>query len=378
MSSKRILIFSTSYYPFVGGAEVAVKEITDRLADIQFDLITAKQKDNLPEVEKVGSINVYRLGSGSPLLDKVFLPFHGAIFALRLNKKNHYDSFWCIMATFASGAAYIANFFQKKVPIILTLQEGDSEGHLRYRWLGLINLSWRLALKRTSLLTTISTYLLNRARKLGYTGEAIIIPNGVDVKKFTTDVLSRAFDKNGITLITTSRLVEKNGIGDVIEALPLLPDNVKFHILGTGPLENNLKFKIENLKLKGRVEMLGFVDQEKIPDYLHHADIFIRPSLSEGMGISFIEAMAAGLPVIATPVGGIVDFLRDGETGLFCEVKNPESIAKQVLRLIEDDVLRKTIVENAKKMVKEKYDWDLIANEMKKKIFDPAIAGQVR
>ena len=372
MSPKKILIFSTSYYPFVGGAEVAVKEITDRLADIQFDLITAKQKDNLPEVEKVGNINVYRLGSGSPLLDKLLLPFHGAIFALRLNKKNHYDSFWCIMATFASGAAYIANFFQKKVPIILTLQEGDSESHLRYRWFGLINLSWRLALKRTSILTAISTYLLNRARKLGYTGEAEIIPNGVNFAKFAKieSGQSRALTTGEVVLITTSRLVEKNAVGDIIDALGFLPENVKLNILGTGPLEENLKFKIKNLKLENRVQLLGFVKQEEMPKYLHDADIFVRPSLSEGMGNSFIEAMAAGLPVIATPVGGIPDFLKDGETGLFCEVNNPESIAKQVKRLIEDDVLRSKIIENAKKMVKEKYDWDLVASEMKVRVFD--------
>ena len=67
---------------------------------------------------------------------------------------------------------------------------------------------------------------------------------------------------------------------------------------------------------------------------------------------------------------GIVDFLRDGETGLFCEVKNPKSIAEQVQRLIVDEPLRKKIVENAGKMVEEKYDWDLIAKEMKTQIFD--------
>ena len=123
MISKRILIFSTAYLPYIGGAEIAIKEITDRLPDIQFDLITAKFEKDLPKIEKIGNINVYRLGFGLSLLDKLLLPFWGAIFALNLNKKNHYDLFWCVMATFASGGAYIANWFHKKIPIVLTLQE---------------------------------------------------------------------------------------------------------------------------------------------------------------------------------------------------------------------------------------------------------------
>jgi glycosyltransferase involved in cell wall biosynthesis len=103
--------------------------------------------------------------------------------------------------------------------------------------------------------------------------------------------------------------------------------------------------------------------------YLHASDIFIRPSLSEGFGNSFIEAMASRVPVIATPVGGIIDFLKDGETGLFCEVKNPKSIAQKVEKLIKDKESREYIVRNAYEMVKNKYDWNIIANDMKNKVF---------
>ncbi|MEK7227320.1 MAG: glycosyltransferase family 4 protein [Patescibacteria group bacterium] len=359
----------------MGGAEVSVKEITDRLTDIQFDLITAKQKSDLPKSEKIGNINVYRLGLGSPIIDKLLLPFHGAIFALKLNKKNHYDAFWCIMVTFASGAAYIANWFQKMVPIILTLQEGDSENWLRYRWFGMIDLSWRLSLARTNILTAISNYLLERARRLGYKGKMELIPNGVDIEKF--EFRNSNFEiKDEIMLITTSRLVEKNAVGDIIEALKFLPENVKLKILGTGPLAHELKSLTKKQKLASRVSFVGHVRYEEIPRYLHHADIFIRPSLSEGMGNSFIEAMAAGLPVIATPVGGIVDFLKDpsnsseqAATGLFCEVNNPGSIAEQVRKLSSDKLLRDRIIENARKMVEEKYDWNLIANEMRSRVF---------
>ncbi|MEX2013878.1 MAG: glycosyltransferase family 4 protein, partial [Parcubacteria group bacterium] len=103
-----------------------------------------------------------------------------------------------------------------------------------------------------------------------------------------------------------------------------------------------------------------------------------RPSLSEGMGNSFIEAMAAGLPVIATPVGGIVDFLEDGETGLFVEPGSPRLIAFQVQKLINDRVLHDKIIINAKRMVLERYEWDFIASEMKTRVFDKVLDENTR
>jgi glycosyltransferase involved in cell wall biosynthesis len=108
-----------------------------------------------------------------------------------------------------------------------------------------------------------------------------------------------------------------------------------------------------------------------MPQYLHISNIFIRPSRSEGLGNSFLEAMAAGIPVIATPVGGIPDFLKDGETGLFCEVDNPRSIAQKVEKLLKDKESREYIVKNARKMVEEKYQWEAIAERMKE-IFESA------
>jgi len=92
--------------------------------------------------------------------------------------------------------------------------------------------------------------------------------------------------------------------------------------------------------------------------------------LSEGFGNSFIEAMACRIPVIATPVGGIVDFLQDSSnasgqvaTGYFCEPQNPESIIKAVEKVISDPNKNK-IIENAYNMVKEKYDWNLITKQI--------------
>lgn len=374
---KKILIFSTAYYPFVGGAEVAIKEITDRIPNVQFDLITARldskvSKSTFDMPEKIGNVNVYRVGFGFQTLDKILLPFWGAIKTIKLNNKNQYDFYWCIMVSFGSGSAYFANIlkFWKPVPIILNIQEGDSEEHFARRWFGLINLSWKMALKRTNKLTVLSNFLAERAKRFGYKGEIFLVPNGVDIDKFEScDITNElkeetrkklGLNKQDLVLITTSRLVEKNGVGDVIKALKFLSTNVKFLILGDGELKPILINLSKNLDVSDRVIFKGFVSHSEIIKYLKSCDIFIRPSLSEGFGNSFIEAMACKLPVVATPVGGIPDFLVDGKTGYFCKPNDPENIAKVVNKVISDQN-KNQITENAFKMVKEKYDWNVIA-----------------
>jgi glycosyltransferase involved in cell wall biosynthesis len=403
---RRILIFSLVYYPrTIGGAEVAVKEITDRIdsSEVEFDMITSKLVPGAVTLEKVGNITVHRIGFGS-LLDKLIFPILGTIKALRLMTKNEYDLFWAMMVTYSSGVPYIVNILRKivgrtKVPVMLTLQEGDSEEYIKgksfgvagmlwrivmspfilvmprkFRKLGLIGVSWALALKRTDQLTVISKYLESQAREYGYTGPISVIPNGVDANIFSVKISDREArelkDKLGkkegdILLVTTSRLVPKNGIADVIAALEHLPANVKFLIIGSGQLEESLKLQVASDKLEGRVIFTGFMQHTEMAKYVQISDIFIRPSLSEGLGNSFLEAMAAEIPVIATPVGGIPDFLVEGETGLFCEVNNPQSIAQKVEKLIKDRESRDYMVKNAKKMVEEKYGWEGIAREMK-------------
>ena len=366
---KRVLIFSLAYYPMVGGAEIAVKEITDRFSDIEFDMVTMRFNSVGPAKETLGNCTVYRIGGGLGYLSKILFVPYTALFAMHLNKTRRYDAFWAIMTNMLFPIT-LMRFFGNRTPYILTLQDGDPFERvfqrLRIRiFLPLLKYGFHYA----SQIQAISNFLALWAVQMGYKGDLAVIPNGVDITKFN-NVQSRTLDKDNVVLITTSRLVEKNAVGDIIDAMKFLPESVSIKILGTGPLEQVLKLKVENLKLGNRVEFLGEVPHYDISKYLYEADIFVRPSLSEGQGISFIEAMAAVLPVIATPVGGIIDFLRDGETGLFCEVNNPESIARQVKRLIEDGSLRNRITTKAEKMVKERYDWDIIAGEMKAKIFD--------
>ena len=148
----------------------------------------------------------------------------------------------------------------------------------------------------------------------------------------------------------------------LIRAIQDLP--VKLQILGSGPEETSLKNLAEELNIADKIEFLGNIDNDKLPEYLSQADIFARPSRSEGLGISFLEAMAMGLPVIAPPVGGIPDFLKDRETGLFVQEEDPADLAEKIKLLLNDENLRNRIAQAGQKLVLENYSWGTIASKM--------------
>lgn len=369
MANKRVLIFSLAYFPLVGGAEVAVKEITDRLPEVEFDMVTKRFNDSDKEFEKIGNVEVYRVSG-----PKHLYPFIAFLKARSLHERRRYTHTWAIMANWAGFAALFFKLINPTTKFVLTLQEGDPLEYIKRKVLLVYPLFKKIFIK-ADMVTSISTYLAKWAREMGHKREVVLIPNGVDLDKFENSG-SGVKDEDKTILITTSRLVKKNGVEDIIEAMKSLPEDIFLQILGTGPLENRLRSKIKNLGLEDRVEMLGLVEPSKIPAYLHKAHIFVRPSLSEGMGNSFIEAMAAGLPVIATPVGGIPDFLFDPDksphkapTGLYVAVHDPEGIARQVRRLIKDTRLKESLVANGRRLVREHYSWDLIAREMKGRVF---------
>ena len=369
---KRILIFSLAYYPHVGGAEVAIKEITDRISDVEFHILTLNFGGESKE-EKIGNVFVHRIGNSASYLSKIlFIP--RATFAARaLHRIHHFDAFWAMMS-YMLFPIVILRFIGVRVPYLLTLQEGDPWKHMFNRWFILpFRPLLSIGFKNASAVQAISTYLAKWAKKMGYQGEVSIIPNGVDISNFSN---ANRTISNTVTLVTSSRLVYKNAIDDVIRALALLPENVHFKIYGIGPDEAKLKLLTTTYNLKPRVHFLGHIDHSELQHALGLCDIFIRPSRSEGMGNSFIEAMAVGLPVIATQEGGIADFLFDAKrnpdketTGWAVDHDSPEQIAEAVKEILESPVKVAQVTSSARKLVTEKYDWNLIGKQMSR-LFD--------
>jgi len=392
---KRVLIFSLNYYPrFIGGAEVAIKEITDRIPaeEIEFHLLSLRFDSELPEEERIGNVVVHRIGKSvphpsiadlrKPPLDgqKRWYQF-GAFFAAnRLHRKYRFDGIWAMMAHSAGIPAGLFKTFHPQVKYLLTLQEGDPPEYIEK----LARPVWPLfarAFTTADAMQTISTFLYRWGIRRGFSGYSEVIGNGVDIARFShpypaeeIDSMKTKLDKkeSDVFLITTSRLVEKNAVDDVIRALPMLPEQVAFLIYGIGPDEEKLKKLAKELGVEDRARFMGEIRHQDLPLALSACDIFIRPSRSEGMGISFVEAMATGLPVIATQEGGIADFLFDAKrnpdkstTGYAVDKDSPEQIAEAVKEILADPAQVARVTQQAEKMVIEQYDWVTIASRMR-------------
>lgn len=403
---KRVLIFSLNYYPrFIGGAEVAIKEITDRIdsKDIEFHMVTLRFDSDLPETERIGNVLVHRIGfskKGVTIADLRKFPLHlnkhwyqlaAAYKAEALHKKYRYDGVWAMMAHSCGIPAGLFKSRHPEVRYLLTLQEGDPPEAIERTMKPVASL-FKNAFTRADELQAISTFLLAWGRKMGFAGEGIVVPNAVDTKRFAhayteAEVASmkESLGKNDgdVYLVTTSRLVHKNAIDDVITALSRMPVHVSFLIYGIGPDEAKLRALAQSLGLTNRARFMGEIGHETMPLMLAACDIFIRPSRSEGMGNSFVEAMAAGLPVIATQEGGIADFLFDSRrnpdmptTGFAVDANSPEQITEAVERILAHPEDTAAVVATAKKLAFEKYDWNLIARSIRA-VFGKLFSGAV-
>lgn len=393
---KRILIFSLAYSPFVGGAELAVKHITDRLSseEYSFDLITLRFDRNLPPTEKIGNVLVHRIGwsvSGAKVSDrtlpwqckvaKALFPLTACLKAIGLHRGHRFDIAWSLMANQAGFATLFFNWMYPSTKFFLELQDGRAFAEMKMRQ-PVLRALWPLYKQiylQADIIKVIGYFLAEEVRTLEYAGPIEVIPNGVDFKKFSAPVsqeklneLKARFNKQpgDVFLITVSRLVLSRGVEDAIESLVSLPAHVKFLIAGDGEDREKLEHIARGLGVHERCIFVGHVKPRDVPAYLQISDIFVRPSIIEAFGNSFVEAMAASVPVIGTPVGGIPDFLKDGKTGLFCQVRNPASIATAVRRYLDDAALKSRVIEHARTLAATKYDWDLIAHDMHKRIFE--------
>jgi glycosyltransferase involved in cell wall biosynthesis len=371
---KRILIFSLAYYPHVGGAEVAIKEITDRISDIEFHMLTLQFSGERRE-EKIGNVVVHRVGNSASYLSKILFIPRAAYAARALHRTHHFDAFWAMMS-YMLFPIVLLRWIGIRTPYLLTLQEGDPFSHMFGRWFILpFRLLLTVGFKHASAIQTISAYLAGWARGMGYRGDIAVIPNGASLRAFSIPH-TRPLSESDVVLVTTSRLVHKNAVDDVIRALAFLPETVRFCVYGVGKDEEELKHLAREKEVNARVEFKGQISHAELPRALAEADIFIRPSRSEGMGNSFIEAMAAGLPVIATQEGGIADFLYDAKrnpgkepTGWAVDRDSPEQIAEAVKDIIAHPEKVATVTETAHTMVIKTYEWSHITRNMQD-VFD--------
>lgn len=286
---------------------------------------------------------------GNPLLFlQIPFLFAAEFFAARkIIRENEIDlihAHWLIPQGFVAACLGI--------PFIVTVHGGDvfgfGAGFFITRWMA------KFALDRCRSCTVNSSASLREIKKISKDVRVQVIPMGVDLNIFKP---SKRIKRSGLLFV--GRLSPEKGVKYLLAAMPEILKNfknVKLKIIGDGPERQSL----ERIALVDAVEFLGTVSKDRLPKYYRAAEIFVGPSLREGLGMALIEAGLCGCALIGTNVGGIPDLIKNGETGLLVEPKNAGQISAAVLRLLRDSQLRRETAAVAQGYFKAMFGWDKI------------------
>ena len=192
-----------------------------------------------------------------------------------------------------------------------------------------------------------------------------VVPNGIEAELFSPAQSTASANPNGrLKIISVSRLLERKGLHHLIEAIAKPnPLPVTLEIVGTGSYESELRKHCTDLGLDDHVRFLGFIRREKLPDLYRSADLFALPSQTESFGLVFAEAMACGLPVVATTVGGIPELVRHEIDGLLTAPASPDEVRSALQRLIHSPGERLSMGRSARLRIEEKYTWSSITRQ---------------
>lgn len=267
---------------------------------------------------------------------------------------------------------------RKKLPFLLTYQfDGIETGGSFARNAG-VSLYNKLFIHKVLdyadvIIATTKSYAHESPFLKGYLDKIVVIPNGIDIEEVTTplnrhksrEILNLPEDQKIILFFGS--LVEYKGPDVLIKAFKQVKmeySDVKLIFAGRGPMMDGLKIMAKQMGLLEEVIFTGFVEDDIKALYYKAADIFCLPSttMAESFGIVNLEAMAAGIPIVSSDLGGIPDIVKHGENGLLAKPNNVNMVAENLLKLLEDDDLSKKMGETGLKMVKN-YSWDKITLE---------------
>jgi glycosyltransferase involved in cell wall biosynthesis len=238
------------------------------------------------------------------------------------------------------------------------------------------------AAKNATLTVTISRYSAQKIRQFyGVDKEKIrIAPNGVDTQRFQPSKNSCETIKHQIGIdsklcvLFVGRLIPRKGLTYLIKAAKHIVkeySQTRFLIVGDGPQKPHLLATLEKTNLLSNFVFLGDVNERLLPALYNCADVFVLPSIQEGQGIALLEAQAAAKPVVAFDVGGVREAIVDKETGLLTKPDSRE-LAVAVMKLLANGTLREKMGSNGRKLVVDKFSWDVCAKKMLK-VYDEAL-----
>lgn len=197
-----------------------------------------------------------------------------------------------------------------------------------------------------------------------------IVPCGVDTGRFTPD--GDVWLANGRRrLLSLGRLVERKGVDTVIRAMPELPDadlliggGPPAERLGEDPEARRLSTLADELGVAARVTLLGSVHHDDVPALIRSADAVVTTPWYEPFGIVPVEAMSCARPVIGSAVGGLLDSVADGETGVLVPPKDAAAVAGAAKRLLADETLRRRLGRAGRRRAEHRFDWARVAEQV--------------
>jgi glycosyltransferase involved in cell wall biosynthesis len=365
----RILIVNSEYPPIGGGAGNASAHIADQLEKLGHAItIVTSRFGKLPHKEQSGKITIYRVPAIRRSQDRSN-PLEQIIFILSA-------SFWTLsliphfrpnatLAFFGVPSGAIAWLIKMvyRIPYVVSLRGGDVPGfrpydfHIYHKLIApFLRVIWRNA----AAVVANSNGLRDLARTFDPSFEIPIIPNGVDLELYKIGER----DWSSPLLLSVGRIVHQKGLDLVMHALGGLKDlNWKWQIAGDGPQMQALQSLAQELGIDERVFFLGWQSREQIIESYRRANVFLFPSRHEGMPNAILEAMASGLPVLATCIAGNEELVMEGQTGYLVPSEDIEALQDALKKMLTDSALRQQMGAASRRRVEENYSWESTAQQ---------------
>ena len=361
--TKKILILNSEYPPIGGGAGTATANLAHYMATqgMEVKVITARF-GNLPALDQSSGFDLIRIPAGRKKADRtnpgeqilfIFTSFWNSLSLFHQWKP---DVIWTFFG-FPGGVTALMLKVLFGIPYIVSLRGGDVPGFRPYDFkvfhrIGgpIIKIVW----KHAKMVVANSRGLLQLAQNFYNRVPIRVIPNGVDLNYF------KPAHRDGKTtqLLFVGRVVYQKGLDLLVQALGELPDSDwMLSIVGDGSYKDPLHELIKEKGLTQRIEFHGWCNKEELLPHLAKAHVFVNPSRHEGMPNAVLEAMACGLPIIATRIAGNEDLVRGGKNGFLVEAEGVKGLQKALRTLINDRELCHKMGSASRKLVEEQFSW---------------------
>jgi len=365
----KILIINSEYPPIGGGAGNASANIAARFAHMGHKIaVITSRFGKLPHLEQHQNLTLHRIPSlrqkqdrSSPLEQLIFL-LSASIWTLGMVPRFKPNA---TLAFFGVPSGAISWLLKKVfgIPYIISLRGGDVPGFRPYdfqRYHKMLAPFLRLIWRDASAVVANSNGLRQLANIFDARFEIPIIPNGVDLQEYATEV--RAWSPP--RLLSVGRLVHQKGLDLALRALAQLKDlEWEWCIAGDGPQIKVLRSLANELGIQDRITFPGWRSHAELVECYKGSNLFLFPSRHEGMPNVVLEAMASGLPVIASRIAGNEELVVDGETGLLFPSEDVEALCVALRTLLTDASQRQVMGNASRRRVEALYSWENTAQQ---------------